>query len=171
MAGIQSCLPGEPCGKELCPLWRHLGNYQLPESKKRLLSACKFQLFLDLTTFAEGQQRHLAKWAPPPFPLHWASQQALGKVPLTFSTGWTQHFSPSLLSKMAGPLYDLFFFSLLKNQTIRGWHPAWKLKAWMFKTLRKLQANRRTGSYLMNWRRTKSWTKLHNSWYHQPYLQ
>lgn len=62
----QPCLPGEPCGKELCPLWRHLGNYQLPEPKKSLLRTCKFQLLLDLTTSAEGQQRRRTKWAPPP---------------------------------------------------------------------------------------------------------
>lgn len=70
-----------------------------------------------------------------PFPLHWASQQALGKVPLTFSTGWTQHFFPSLLSKMAGPLYSLFYFlsSKIKPFEVDIQHGNWKhgcLKLW-----------------------------------------
>lgn len=70
-----------------------------------------------------------------PFPLHWVSQQALGKVPLTFSTGWRQHFSPSLLSKMAGPLYDLFYFlsSKIKPFEVDIQHGNWKhgcLKLW-----------------------------------------
>lgn len=43
-----------------------------------------------------------------PFPLHWVSQQTLRNALWTSETGWTQHSSPLLLSKMAGPVY---FFS------------------------------------------------------------
>lgn len=71
----------------------------------------------------------------PPFPSHWASQQALGKAPLTSSTGWTQHFRPSLLSKMAGRLYNLFFFlsPKIKPFEVDIQHGNWKrgcLKPW-----------------------------------------